>query len=141
LIGGGPFRFGLKCRANDDEGDAVGAAVVATGILTPAHAGAMIGDAVVRGPSTSARLNEATYALFGTPGHGPNYMFFPKLKERADRGQQSLTTVMRVKTADGNFVRGARTFLWGDDPPLQVERLAAESFARAVETLGDPGHP
>jgi len=43
LIGGGPFRFGLKCRANDGEGDAVGAAVVATGILTPAHAGAMIG--------------------------------------------------------------------------------------------------
>jgi hypothetical protein len=68
-------------------------------------------------------------------------MFFPKLKERADRGQQSLTTVMRVKTADGSFVRGARTFLWGDDPPFQVERLAAESFARAVATLGNPGHP
>jgi len=127
---------------DDVEGGAVGAAVVATGILSPAHAGAMIGDAVVRGTGTSARLNEATYAPFGTPGHGPNYMFFPKLKERADRGQQSLTTVMRVTVGQPTAAScAAQSFLWGDDPPFQVERLAAESFARAVATLGDPSHP
>ena len=62
-------------------------------------------------------------------------MFFPELKERADRGQQSLTTVMRVKTSDSRSVRSVHTFLWGDEPPFQVERLAAESFARAVATL------
>jgi hypothetical protein len=118
-----------------------GAIGLATGILTPAHATAMIGDAVVRGTGTSTRLNEATYALFGQAGHGPNYSLMPKLKERADTGQQSVTTVMRVKTNDGNFVRGVRSFIWSDDLPFQVERLAAESFARAIGTLSDSRSP
>jgi len=30
---------------------------------------------------------------------------------------------LRIKTANGSFVLGARSFLWGDDPPFQVERL------------------
>lgn len=111
-----------------------GAVGFVSGLLSPAHAGAMVASTLAPGTGVSGRMNEATYALFGRPGSGPLYLQ-PDLRERINRGQQSFTTVIRVQTPDHAFQLEVRSFIWGDDPPFHVEQLAAENFSRVVHSL------
>lgn len=113
----------------------VGAAGIAAGIVSP-HFGSVM---ITQGSGLADRLNRATYGIFGAGDKAPVRVLLAD-RDRYQRGEQEFTAVVRVKAGEAKFSRTVSSTLPGDEPPFQVEALAAENWSRAIDSL-EPARP